>query len=265
MCSAFLPSLFGLFIDEAADGFADSTLITICSLPAMDIRHFLSRWITMDGLVFLVLGFAMAGLYFFCDPHHIGFYCNDFSIRKPLKPLTVNLATIITFASIIPTAVIIYTEHYHGRDYRWRLKRFFFAGGLNLMTTLFFKFGIGRLRPHFYEVCNPNVDCDDLANHNQFIENYTCQNPSRRAVKQVRQSFFSGHASISINAAIYLIIYIQVNYRNNLFKTLIQFGLLLLGIYPGITQVNNFWHHWSDVAVGYAFGTACATINFNFV
>lgn len=36
------------------------------------------------------------------------------------------------------------------------------------------KFTIGRLRPHFIDVCKPNVDCSLAVNQGRYIENYTC-------------------------------------------------------------------------------------------
>lgn len=46
---------------------------------------------------------------------------------------------------------------------------------------------------------------------------------------------------------------------------MIHFAVLLLGMYPGITQVNNYWHHASDVVTGLIAGTLSAILNYNFV
>ena len=223
--------------------------------------------ITCDAFAFTLLALMMISTYFYCDPHHRGFWCSDESIRMPLKPLTVTLSTILIFSCAIPCSVIIFTESKLGLDYRIWLKRFFFSGGINLMLTIFCKFTTGRLRPHFIAVCDPDIDCVSNANMNSFISDYECRNPIAKAIKQARQSFFSGHASISLQAAVFLVLYIHHRYAKStgLVKALIQFVILLAGIYPGITQVNNYWHHWSDVLVGYIVGTLIAVINFNFV
>lgn len=218
-----------------------------------------------DNLVFICFAAFLIKIYFFSQPFVRGFHCDDDSIRRPLEPLTVNLATIIIMSTVIPILVMWLTEVRFERDPGFRLKRFAFSSLTNLTTTLFFKFAVGRLRPHFLAVCRPNVDCSKHSG--QFIDShmYKCLNLNQREVSQARQSFFSGHASISMNAAIYLIIYLHVHYERSLIKSLAQFAILLVGLYPGITQYNNYWHHWDDVVVGHLVGTACAALNYQLV
>lgn len=194
-----------------------------------------------DAMVFLLFGCAFVYIYWIKGIYVRGFSCDDATIRMPYRPLTVGLAQIIAFSTVLPSLVIFYTEHIAGRQPGKRLKRFWFAICANLLMTLYFKSFVGRLRPHFIDVCRPNVNCSEPGNVGRWVEDYECLNESLRAVRQTRQSFFSGHASISMNAAVYLIVFVQQNYEKSLLKAFVQLFLLLLGLYPGITQINNFW------------------------
>lgn len=55
--------------------------------------------------------------------------------------------------------------------------RMFFFG---LTTTLFFaglgKLACGRLRPHFMQACNPDIDCSAKENSLKYIESFVCKN-----------------------------------------------------------------------------------------
>jgi phosphatidate phosphatase len=222
-----------------------------------------------DNLVFICFAIFLVKIYYFSTPFVRGFDCDDSSITRPYQQLTVNLATIILFSTIIPCTIIFLTETLRfEREPRPRLKKFAFTSILNLTLTIFCKFTVGRLRPHFMSICRPNVNCTALKiQGSSYVlnEDYECLNTNRREVSQARQSFFSGHASISMNAAIYTIVYIQNNYPKSLLKSLIQFAVLLTGLYPGITQVNNYWHHYDDVLTGYLCGVTCALLNYQFV
>lgn len=72
------------------------------------------------------------------------------------------------------------------------------------LETVFFS---GRLRPHFYTVCLPDVNCSLAENQNVYHTDFSCTNPAfmynKRIMKEMRLSFPSGHSSFSIYTMVY--------------------------------------------------------------
>lgn len=71
-----------------------------------------------------------------------------------------------------------------------------------LITTLT-KYLVGRLRPHFLDVCRASVNITACELEHEYIQDYTCAGGETWTVKQARLSFFSGHASISFGIAMF--------------------------------------------------------------
>lgn len=65
------------------------------------------------------------------------------------------------------------------------------------------KYAVGRLRPFFIEVCQPEFD-RTLCENSTFIENYECTGTNVDGILEARKSFFSGHAAHSMTAAVFL-------------------------------------------------------------
>lgn len=53
---------------------------------------------------------------------------------------------------------------------------FGFGAGCSHLTTDVMKYTVGRLRPHFYTVCQPNIDCSDPKNLQTYHVNFQCTN-----------------------------------------------------------------------------------------
>lgn len=86
---------------------------------------------------------------------------------------------------------------------------FFFGNLANLFLTNIAKYSIGRLRPHFIQVCRPrNLDalCPAAANNFNYIENYECMSNDGAKLKEARLSFFSGHSSIAAYAMVFTVV-----------------------------------------------------------
>lgn len=219
--------------------------------------------LTNDRLTLLILSSACIIIYFFFEPFHQGFYCDDRTIQKKFKELIITFPQIVVLTVGLPLSLFWYTNE-HKQPFIY-----FFGYLCNLFIVLFTKFMTGRLRPHFIDICEPNVDCTLAVNQNRFIEDYECTNVNVRVVRQGRQSFYSGHASISIFFAIYFVFYIHKKYaqsnRHGSIVHLVQFFLLLLGLTPGFTQVLNNWHHWTDVSLGFFVGTLFSYLTFFYV
>lgn len=83
---------------------------------------------------------------------------------------------------------------------------FFFGAACSQLTTDVAKYTIGRLRPHFFDVCKPDIDCNDPKFKFAYIEEFNCQQKNSRRLKDMRLSFPSGHSSFSAYCMVFLVV-----------------------------------------------------------
>uniref|UniRef100_A0A183TCI0 AcidPPc domain-containing protein n=1 Tax=Schistocephalus solidus TaxID=70667 RepID=A0A183TCI0_SCHSO len=106
------------------------------------------------------------------------------------------------------------------------LYKFYFLFGFGYATTALFvqigKIVIGRLRPHFFDVCRPTI-----INQTAYAYLYLYYRMPRIAVASVLQAF-------------------------------IQTTVFSLAFYVGLSRVSDYKHHWSDVLAGMILGAAVA-------
>ncbi|XP_057335957.1 putative phosphatidate phosphatase [Microplitis mediator] len=128
------------------------------------------------------------------------------------------------------------------------------------------KLTIGRLRPHFIDLCKPSIDCSLLINHNKYFnpDEFDCTaNITADVLREARLSFPSGHASLTTYSAVFFILYLQlrITCKNlKLFKYLLQFISISITMFVSMTRIADYWHHWSDVTVGILIGLINALV-----
>jgi len=136
------------------------------------------------------------------------------------------------------------------------------------------KYTIGRLRPHFLAVCQPQLSdgtmCSDPVNLHRYVENYECAGEGFTVedVRQGRLSFPSGHSSLAFYAMVYVALYLQrkITWRGSkLSRHFVQFALVMVAWYTALSRVMDHWHHWSDVLSGSLLGVAGALITARFI
>lgn len=81
---------------------------------------------------------------------------------------------------------------------------FLFGAACSQLTTDIGKYTIGRLRPHFMDICKPNVDCNNDQMKNIYIEDFECSGNKEHKFTDSRLSFPSGHSSLSFYCMIYI-------------------------------------------------------------
>ncbi|XP_028339866.1 phospholipid phosphatase 3 isoform X3 [Physeter macrocephalus] len=208
-------------------------------------------------------------------PYHRGFYCNDESIKYPLKTgETINDAVLCAVGIVIAILAIITGEFYriyYLKEKSWstiqnpyvaalykQVGCFLFGCAVSQSFTDIAKVSIGRLRPHFLSVCNPDfsqINCSE-----GYIQNYKCRGDDGK-VQEARRSFFSGHASFSMYTMLYLVLYLQARFTwrgARLLRPLLQFTLIMMAFYTGLSRVSDHKHHPSDVLAGFAQGALVA-------
>ncbi|XP_071984751.1 phospholipid phosphatase 3 isoform X1 [Engystomops pustulosus] len=209
------------------------------------------------------------------QPYHRGFYCKDESIRYPIKPgETINDAVLSAAGILISILAIIVGEFFRiyylkERSYSFiqnpyvsalykQVGCFIFGCAISQSFTDIAKVSIGRLRPHFIEVCDP--DFTQINCSLGYIQDYKCRGVESK-VTEARKSFFSGHASFSMYTMLYLVFYLQSRFTwrgARLLRPLLQFTLLMMAFYTGLSRVSDHKHHPSDVLAGFVQGALVA-------
>ncbi|MEE6495065.1 hypothetical protein FKM82_001941 [Ascaphus truei] len=225
--------------------------------------------LSLAGLPFLIIESSTI------EPYHRGFYCDDESIKYPSKSgETINDAVLSAVGILIAILAIITGEFFRIHYLKERSHSFIqnpyvaalykqvgcfiFGCAISQSFTDIAKVSIGRLRPHFLAVCK--LDFASINCSLGYIENYECTGlPSK--VMEARKSFFSGHASFSMYTMLYLVLYLQSRFTwrgARLLRPLLQFTLLMMAFYTGLSRVSDHKHHPSDVLAGFVQGALVA-------
>uniref|UniRef100_A0A674NJN9 Phospholipid phosphatase 1 n=1 Tax=Takifugu rubripes TaxID=31033 RepID=A0A674NJN9_TAKRU len=188
------------------------------------------------------------------NPFKRGFFCNDESIRYPLREDTISYQ--LLGGVMIPFVLVICGEclsvhmsnvsnQSSGAKYLVCVYKavgsFVFGAAVSQSLTDVAKYSIGRLRPNFLAVCKP------------VWEHVNCGTGGL--------SFFSGHASFAMYCMLFLVLYIQARLRSEwarLLRPTIQFFLIATAVYVGLSRVSDYKHHWSDVLAGLLLGALAA-------
>uniref|UniRef100_A0A8B9DW18 Phospholipid phosphatase 1 n=1 Tax=Anser cygnoides TaxID=8845 RepID=A0A8B9DW18_ANSCY len=137
---------------------------------------------------------------------------------------------------------------------------FIFGAAASQSLTDIAKYAIGRLRPHFLAVCQP--DWTQINCSLGYIENFPCQGDKAK-INEGRLSFYSGHSSFSMYCMLFLALYLQARMKGDwarLVRPTLQFGLIAASIYVGLSRVSDYKHHWSDVLTGLIQGALVAIL-----
>jgi len=228
-------------------------------------------------------------------PFHRGFYCDDTTISYPLKSDTVPIWTVAVVGIGLPTITMIITElilYRHARSkllkktiskiytvcgkriHPWlvilycTLGPFFFGLAVNQVTTDITKYSVGRLRPHFLTVCQPNallMNCSIESGGNsmpRYVTEDVCTGDDH-LIHEARLSHPSGHSSMSTFCSIYLMIYLFTRVRwsgSRLLRYMLSLLVIYLSLYTCLSRISDYKHHWSDVLGGAVLGLSVAVV-----
>ncbi|KAM8843669.1 phospholipid phosphatase 3-like [Synchiropus picturatus] len=211
------------------------------------------------------------------SPYSRGFMCGDPSITYPyLHREAISDELLILGGIIITGLTIAFGECYRVRFQSVSSKAFvgnlyvsslykelgcfLFGCCIGQSLTNMAKLSVGRLRPHFLSVCGvtyASLNCTP----GTYVANVHCRESDRHLVEEARKSFFSGHASFAMYTMLYLAFYLQarLTWRGaRMLRPLLQFFLVLLAVYTGLTRISDYRHHPSDVVTGYIQGALTA-------
>ncbi|XP_067893153.1 phospholipid phosphatase 3 isoform X2 [Heterodontus francisci] len=208
------------------------------------------------------------------SPYQRGFYCDDDSIKYSYKKSVVPNLLLLAVGTLLPIACIISGECYRIHYMKERSKSFIrnpyvaalyrqvgcfiFGCAISQSFTDIAKVSVGRLRPHFLHICNPNLSIINCSLG--YIVDFECRG-NESEVQEARKSFFSGHASFSLYTMLYLAFYLQARFTwrgGRLLRPLLQFTLVMMAFYTGLSRVSDHKHHPTDVLAGFVQGALVA-------
>ncbi|KAK7101203.1 hypothetical protein V1264_024028 [Littorina saxatilis] len=210
------------------------------------------------------------------QPFHRGFFCDDQSLMHPYKADTVPTWLLVVVGMglpilsillvecllqkttrccvLVPTEIPPVPKSCSESSYR-SIVIFFFGAAITQLLTETGKYSIGRLRPHFLDVCRPeNIpsNCSDI-----FIMLDVCTGDDSVKMRQARLSFPSGHASMSMYSAAFLMVYLQARLvvsQAKLLRPVLQVAVFTMAFFTCLSRVSDYKHHWSDVLGGSLLG-----------
>uniref|UniRef100_A0A6I8N9W0 Phospholipid phosphatase 2 n=1 Tax=Ornithorhynchus anatinus TaxID=9258 RepID=A0A6I8N9W0_ORNAN len=173
-------------------------------------------FVLLDVLCVVVASLPFVILTLVNSPYKRGFYCSDDSIKYPYKPDTIThglmAGVTITVTVLIITAgeaFLVYRERLYSRsefnNYLAALYKvvgtFLFGAAVSQSLTDLAKYMIGRLRPNFLAVCDPDWS---KVNCSIYIQLDAVCRGNPRNVTESRLSFYSGHSSFGMYCMVFL-------------------------------------------------------------
>ena len=237
-----------------------------------------------------------------------GFFCSDNSIKYPYQKQTVSggLLFLISFAGVVFTFTLgetsaastnasrSYKKHHLGvtsEDNSKRNERRFgnhlwyirvikiilmcwWSTAATMLVTSLIKSVVGKPRPNFLAVCNPNITC--TSNNTQYNIEYVCQGTElmgnwkrlavthSKGINQARRSFPSGHASYVASMATFAILYIEKRLRTTnrfpLLIPLLEIMWICFAAFVSTSRISDYYHDLGDVIFGSLLGITITLI-----
>ena len=214
-------------------------------------------------------------------PSQQGFFCGDHTLKYPyIENQTIPSYICFTIWVVISLFTILSTQIF-SKSFSIKVVKDIILGAMCcVLLTDIAKYTVGKLRPHFLTLCNPdyhdicfdeddfyiNDDGEELID--EFYQKYVnetnvCSLENQDLLREARLSFLSGHASYSFYFATFLIIYMSRITKNlkwvKKFIPIMQIFIFMLAFWISLTRIGDFYHHPFDVFCGAITGHVVAT------
>ncbi|XP_017084321.1 putative phosphatidate phosphatase [Drosophila eugracilis] len=255
----------------------------------------LSR-LVIDFLILLgIYGAALVVLPQQLSTAQRGFHCSDASLKYPYRQPWLTKVHLTIGVVALPAAFVLVVEMLRAavvpRSAELK-QRFVFVGvripsfisecykavgvylfglGLTLLAIRLTKHSTGRLRPYFFDVCQPRwgeeggESCSGLPveNSTRYFEDFSCTEfaASEDLLGIVRHSFPSGFVSSSSYAMGFLVLYSQARLFApwlRLVRSTLQLACGSLALVVCWERISTYQNHLTDVAAGAALGGVMA-------
>ncbi|CAL1534735.1 unnamed protein product [Lymnaea stagnalis] len=234
-------------------------------------------FVVIEVTLILAIGIISICMRNFLEPFHRGFFKNDQSLMHPYHSSTIPSTLMYLVGFLVPVAAmwVIETLHFkHHVEQRsgdkvplkiilvhslWNWFKvvgiFILGAGITHLLTNIPKYSIGRLRPHFFDVCDP--DWSKVNDTKGYITADICLGIDQDLIREARLSFPSGHSSMSLYCATVFMIYLNKRFKWNQIKIarpLLQVLAFGMAFYTCLSRISDYKHHWSDVLAGAILG-----------
>ena len=213
-------------------------------------------------------------------PYQQGFFCSDHTLKYPyIENQTIPSYICFTIWVVISLFTILSTQIISKSFSITVVKDIILGAICCVLLTDIAKYTVGKLRPHFLTLCNPdyndicfneddfyiNDDGEELID--EFYQKYVnetnvCSLENSELLREARLSFPSGHASYSFYFATFIINFTNAHTRHlkwgNKIVPVIQLLILMLASWISLTRISDFYHHPVDVFCGAITGIAVA-------
>ena len=205
-------------------------------------------------------------------PYQQGFFCSDHTLKYPyIENQTIPSYICFTIWVVISLFTILSTQIISKSFSITVVKDIILGAICCVLLTDIAKYTVGKLRPHFLTLCNPdyndicfneddfyiNDDGEELID--EFYQKYVnetnvCSLENSELLREARLSFLSGHASYSFYFATFIINFTNAHTRHlkwgNKIVPVIQLLILMLASWISLTRISDFYHHPVDVFCG---------------
>ena len=233
-------------------------------------------------IVALILLFTFTLTIHFANitPVQQGFFCNDLNLKYPyIENETISAKLCFTIWILIAFSVIFATQIITKSFSIQVINNIVWGMLICILLTDILKFSVGKLRPHFLTICNPdfnNICFDENAYYiyedgeevlDEFFERYVnetdiCSTQDLALINEARLAFPSGHASYSFYFATSLNLYMNKTLKDyNIIGTILPYInllLMLLASWISCTRITDFYHDTVDIICGAFAGVAIA-------
>ncbi|KAH8371374.1 hypothetical protein KR093_007096 [Drosophila rubida] len=226
-----------------------------------------------------------------------GFHCSDATLRYPYVPPRLGKLQLTVVVVALPAAFMLVVEMLRAACVPAAAElrqRFVFVGvriasfvsecykivgvylfglGLALLATRATKCLTGRLRPHFFDVCQPSwldggaeeLSCALLTpgNDTGYVTHFSCDEfaAAPELLALVRHSFPSGFAAASSYAMCFLVFYAQARLFApwlRLLRATLQLGCGAVALLVSYERLASHQNHVTDVVAGVGLGGGLA-------
>ena len=230
--------------------------------------------------VLLLLSLTLTIHFVDIKPNQQGFFCSDHTLKYPyIENQTIPSYICFTIWVVISLFTILSTQIISKSFSITVVKDIILGAICCVLLTDIAKYTVGKLRPHFLTLCNPDYnnicfnedafyisdDGEELID--EFYQKYVnetnvCSLENLELLRESRLSFLSGHASYSFYFATSIIHFTNVHTRHlkwgNKIVPVIQLLILMLASWISLTRISDFYHHPVDVFCGAIAGIAVA-------
>ncbi|XP_038679406.1 lipid phosphate phosphatase 2-like [Tripterygium wilfordii] len=215
-----------------------------------------------DWLILLLL-LAIVGILNFIESFH-RFVGEEMMIdlKYPFKHNTIPVWSVPIFTILLPIAIFFLYYYYRLDVYDWHhaILGILYSVLITGVITDAIKDVVGRPRPNFFWRCFP----DGNGVFDEITGNVACYGDPE-IIKEGYKSFPSGHTSWSFAGLTFLSWYIAgkiraFDRRGHVAKLCIVLLPILGAALVGVSHIDDYWHHWTDVFAGALIGTTVAAL-----